>query len=289
MKTNLGVLALFVGSIGWGLTWIPLKYISGNGLHSTYLVLFAFGTGSLILLPWVIRQYKHWKQYIGLMLAIALAGGVANVSFQTAIAHGDVVRVMILFYMLPVWSVIGGRLFLNEAIDTTRLFSIILCLLGGSLILDVFNTSWQELSWIDLLALMAGIGLASTNLLFRYSTQVTLLSKVAFTFIGCFILMSLTLIVLPVTDPLPGIEVIGLAMLYGGIGLTAVTTVTQWGVTQVDSGRAAVIIVTELFVAVFSATLILSDNLSIMEIIGGIMVTGAALTEGFRKEVEAKE
>ena len=282
-RFNPAVLAVFFGSVGWGLTWIPLKYINDNGLHSSHLVLFAFGAGTLVLLPWLIGQYRHWKAYAGLMLAIALAGGISNAAFQTAIVYGDVVRVMILFYMLPVWSVLGGRLFLKEKIDGTRALAVSLCLLGGGLILDVFNASWSGISWIDGLALLSGIGLAATNILFRYSSQVMLFSKVAFIFMGCFVLMSVSVLLAPVAGPLPGTGVILLALLYGGLGLTLITLGTQWGVTYIDAGRASVIIVTELFVAVFSAALILASPLGVAEVSGGIMVVSAALLEGFRK------
>ncbi|MDX1694062.1 MAG: DMT family transporter [Ketobacteraceae bacterium] len=284
MKSRLGVLALFLGSIGWGLTWIPLKFITERGLHSAHLVLFAFGAGALVLIPWLFRQYDNWKAHGSLMLAIGLAGGIANASFQTAIAHGEVVRVMILFYMLPVWSVIGGRIFLNEPIDTTRRLTVALCLIGGSLILDVFNTSWNGITWIDFLALLSGMGLAATNILFRYTPHITLLSKVGFVFVGCFLLMGVSLSFLPVSNPLPGVAVIGLAVLYGAIGLTVITVATQWGVTYVGAGRASIIIVTELFVAVVSATIILAAPLGPAEIFGGLLVTGAALIEGFRAE-----
>ncbi|MEZ5501606.1 MAG: hypothetical protein R3E50_02705 [Halioglobus sp.] len=56
-------------------------------------------------------------------------------------AHGDVIGVMILFYMLPVWSVLGVRLFFGEAIDRSRLIAVALCFCGGALILDVFNVA----------------------------------------------------------------------------------------------------------------------------------------------------
>lgn len=280
-------MAVFLGSVGWGLTWLPLKYITESGLHSTHLILLAFGAGMLVLLPALIRQYRNWKPYGGLMLAIALAGGISNGAFQTAIAHGDIARVMILFYMLPVWSVLGGRLFLSEVIDKIRLLAVTLCLIGGALILDLFSTSWGTMTWIDGLALLSGIGLAATNILFRYSGRVMLLSKVAFIFIGCFLLMSISVLLLPVSDPLPGGSVILMAVLYGGIGLTLITVGTQWGVTYIDAGRASVIIVTELFVAVFSSALILSSSLSLPEMAGGFMVVTAALLEGFRKPTEA--
>ena len=73
MNTRLAVLVLFISSIGWGLTWLPIKYLNDMGLDSTYLILIAFSSGAIVLLPWLIKQSQHWKSSLGLMLGIALA------------------------------------------------------------------------------------------------------------------------------------------------------------------------------------------------------------------------
>ena len=284
MNTKLAVIVLFVSSIGWGLTWLPIKYLNELGLDSTHLILIAFSSGAIVLLPWLIKQFNCWKASLGLMLAIGLAGGIANASFQTAIAHGDVIRVMILFYMLPVWSVIGGRIFLQEKIDVMRITAVVLCLSGAALILDVMNASWSGLSWIDLLALASGLGLASTNILFRFTQHIPVMSKVAVMFVGCVFLMSVSLLAYPPVMELPSNQAVPYAMLYGALWLVLITTGTQWGVTQIEAGRSAIIIVMELVVAVASAAVLTTSNLGMLEIIGGMAVITAAVIEGSRSE-----
>lgn len=286
MNTKLAVIVLFISSIGWGLTWLPIKYLNDMGLDSTHLILLAFSSGAIVLSPWLYKQRGIWKSSIGFMLMIALAGGFANASFQTAIAHGDVIRVMILFYMLPVWSVVGGRIFLKEKIDALRMLAVALCLSGAALILDVWHTSWKEISWIDLLAIGSGLGLASTNILFRFTQNIPLMSKVAVMFIGCVVLMGISFVVSPPEMPLPKNGAVPLAMLYGMFWLVLITSGTQWGVTQIEAGRSAIIIVMELVAAVVSAALLTSADLGMYEITGGIMVISAALLEGSRTEEE---
>lgn len=286
MNTKLAVIVLFISSIGWGLTWLPIKYLNDMGLDSTHLILLAFSSGAIVLSPWLYKQRGIWKSSIGFMLMIALAGGFANASFQTAIAHGDVIRVMILFYMLPVWSVVGGRIFLKEKIDALRMLAVALCLSGAALILDVWHTSWKGISWIDLLAIGSGLGLASTNILFRFTQNIPLMSKVAVMFIGCVVLMGISFVVSPPEMPLPKNGAVPLAMLYGMFWLVLITSGTQWGVTQIEAGRSAIIIVMELVAAVVSAALLTSADLGMYEITGGIMVISAALLEGSRTEEE---
>jgi len=49
-----------------------------------------------------------------LVLLICLLGGWANASFATSLAEGNVVRVMLLFYLAPVWTMLAARIFLAE-------------------------------------------------------------------------------------------------------------------------------------------------------------------------------
>lgn len=282
INTRFAVLVLLLSSAGWGLTWLPIKALSNMGLDGMHLVFIAFFSGALLSFPWLYSQRRHWRQKIALMLMIGLAGGIANAAFQTAIYHGDVIRVMILFYMLPIWSVIGGRVFLGEEVDAVRIFAVLLSLSGAFVILDIAHTSWAGVSRIDLLAIGSGIGLAATNILFRYTQDIPVMSKVSAMFIGCTVLIGISLMVFTTATVLPGSNAVLWAVAYGALWLTLITTGTQWAVTQMDAGRSAVIIVIELVVAVASTALIVTGELTAFEIFGGLMVLSAALLEGSR-------
>lgn len=284
LNTRLAVPVLFMSSAGWGLTWLPLKALSDMGLDGMHLILIAFLSGALLLSPWLYKQYPLWRQRIAVMLAIAAVGGFANVAFQTAIYHGEVIRVMILFYMLPVWSVLGGWIFLKEKVDAARLITVGLCLFGAYIILDIQHTSWGGISWIDVLAIGSGMGLAATNILFRFTPDIPVASKVASTFVGCAVLIGFSLMVFTTAATLPENGAVPLAIAYGAFWLTLITLGTQWGVTQMEIGRSAIIIVMELVVAVASTALIFAAGLQLYEVIGGLMVISAAILEGSRSE-----
>lgn len=287
MHSRVPVVVLFLSSFGWGLTWLPIKALNDMGLDSMHLIFIAFASGALVLLPWLYKQFTQWRLQIGFMLLIALAGGFANVSFQTAIFHGDVIRVMILFYMLPVWSVIGGHLFLKERIDRLRIIAVVLCLFGASLILDVWHSAWQSISWLDLLAIGSGIGLAATNILFRFTQDIPVMSKVSSMFLGCTVLIGISILATPTLAPLPDNGAIYYSMIYGAFWLTLISLGTQWGVTQMEAGRSAVIIVMELVAAVISAALLTHAQLSLIEISGAVLVLCAAVLEGSRDDTNA--
>jgi len=283
MKSRIAVIVLFMSSVGWGLTWLPIKAMNDMGLDSMHMIFIAFTSGAVFLLPWLYKQYALWKISIGFMLAIAVAGGFANTAFQAALFYGDVIRVMILFYLLPVWSVLGGWLFLKEKIDSIRVISVFICLSGAFLILDVWSTSWQGITWVDGLAIASGMGFAATNILFRFTQDLPVMSKISSVFIGGAVIIGISLASFATPAALNNGS-ISIAMVYGAFWLTLITLGTQWGVTQMEAGRSAIIIVMELVVAVISVALITHTDLKLYEIVGGLMVLSAAVLEGSRGE-----
>lgn len=255
------------------------------GLDGMHLVFIAFASAGLLLSPLLYMQRHAWDGKVKYLLLIALFGGFANLSFQSAIYHGEVVRVMILFYLVPVWSVLGGWYFLKERPDGIRIIAVVVSLCGALLILQVDSETFSGLSWIDVLAISSGMTFAMNNILFRYTASQPVGGKVSAMFLGCAILIGAYLLVQPTQAVLPSKAAVWYAVLYGVLFINLITFGTQWGVTQLEAGRAALIIVMELVVAVVSVALLTDMSLHGREIIGGLMVLTAAVVEGWREPV----
>lgn len=284
IKFSLPVTVLLISSTGWGLTWLPLHYFESAGLGGPQLIFIAFASAVMFLLPVMARQLSHWKKGLHLLLMIAVFGGIANLSFQSALYYGDVVRVMILFYMLPIWSVLGGRIFLGEEIDALRMVTLAAAISGGFLILGGLQLLTRPPDMIDLIAILSGFAFAMNNLVFRAAQSIPVISKVTAMFIGVTIFIGLFLAFDGNAVDMSSPEVTVLAVLYGVGWLTLITFGTQWGVTHLDAGRASIIIVMELVVAVISSVIILNQPLSTTEMAGALLVIIAALLEGAREE-----
>jgi drug/metabolite transporter (DMT)-like permease len=251
------------------------------------MVFIIFLCASLVLTPSLMRQFQGWKGHIHHMLLIALFGGLANLLFQNALFYGDVVRVMILFYLLPIWSVLGGRIFLGERIDVVRWLTLAAAISGGVLILGGFRVFDSPPDWIDLFAIGSGFAFAMNNIVFRATQDVPLGGKVSAMFLGVVIMMGIFLVASPSESWPSELDVLLYAAVYGIVWLTLITLGTQWGVTHIGAGRASIIIVMELVVAVISAVIILGQSLSVAEMAGALLVIAAAIIEGFREEAEA--
>ena len=272
-----GVL-LFSASL-WGLSWMPLKWFSAQGLSGPMVSLVSYGAVALCALVLVWRERAAWRAQWGSLLAIAAVGGWANTSFVNALMVGDVVRVMFLFYLSPVWSVLGGWLFLKEHIPLTRWAAVVAAIVGLWLVLGGPNGLDLTLSVSDGLALFAGLAYAGNNLIARAAQAVPLRSKTIAIFIGCGVIS--LVITAAFGQRVPGLSAgTWLAVLaYGFVWLLLATATWQFGVTHLESSRAGVILLAELVVAVLTALWFGGESLTPWGWAGGTLIAVAALVE----------
>ncbi len=281
MSPAIPLAALVLASVLWGLAWLPLRGLHGIGIAGLPLTLVAFGTAGAALLPGLLRQRAHWRGEGGWLISIALLGGWANLSFTTAMIHGEVVRVMALFYLLPAWGAIGGRLFLGEHIDAARIACVIGALSGAALILGTEALLTLRVHWTDLLAISCGLAFTGNNLVFRARQSAPVASKSAAMLLGTAALAALALLAQsPSTTP-PSTAAIAGAAGYG-LWVLLATIGMQFGVTHMAAVRASVLMILELIVAVLSAVLLGEDQLSARELAGVTLVLLAAVVEARR-------
>jgi drug/metabolite transporter (DMT)-like permease len=241
--------------------------------------LLSYGLVGLFALIFIWRDRAAWRVQWGLMLALAAVGGWANTSFVNALMMGDVVRVMFLFYLSPVWSVLGGCLFLKERIPVTRWAAVAAAIVGLWMVLGGPDTFSLSLSLVDLLALSAGFAFAANNILARAAQTIPMRSKTMTVFAGCGVISLAATSALGHSVPVMGFGV-WLAILGYGFGWLLLATATwQFGVTHLESSRAGVILLAELVVAVMSALWFGGETLTPMGWAGGALIAIAALVE----------
>jgi drug/metabolite transporter (DMT)-like permease len=274
------VTLLVLSSVLWGCAWIPLRALEALGLSGLSMTAIAAGAAGLCLLPVVLRQRAalQGKGALGLLL-IFLLGGYANLAFSTALVYGEVVRVMVLFYLLPVWGVTGGYFFLGERVGKFRLVAVACALSGAVLVLGGFGALRGSVSLMDLLAVSSGLAFAGSNLVFRARQELPLMSKAAAMLLGSSVLAALGLAV--GLQSTAGIQPIGIAwaVAYGIGWLLFATLGGQYGVTHLEAGRSSIIIIIELLAAVASAMLLGGERMAPLEMAGGVLILLAAVIE----------
>ena len=113
----------------------------------------------------------------------------------------------------------------------------------------------SALSVADWLALSAGLAFAGNNLLSRATPAVPMASKTVAVFLGgALVSGSDGELAGPGLARLVRWRLLGAVLLYGFVWLGLAMATWQYGVTHLETGRAGVILVTELLVAVLTVS-----------------------------------
>lgn len=271
-----GLVLLFSAAL-WGMSWWPMQQLAAAGVQGPAMALITYGAVGLAGLPLLWHQRALWRDKVGLLLLIAALGGWAAASFVMTLTQGDVVREMLLFYLAPAWSVLGGRAVLGERIGLRRGLALVLALIGAFLVIRAGGPIGSgAITTADWLALSSGVTFAANNLASRVAGAIPVTSKIIAALLGCALLSALTMAALgqalPSVTANVGLGLLGFALVWTFAG----TWTTSYGVTHMEAGRAALIILSELVVAIVSASLMNGRVPSSPEIVGGVLILAAA-------------
>ena len=111
--TRLAALALVGNAFVWGTSWWPLRQLQAHGLHPLWASAIVFTLASLAIAALRPRALGQVLRAPALWLLV-VAAGLTNAAFNWAIVIGDVVRVVLLFYLMPLWTVLLARVVLGE-------------------------------------------------------------------------------------------------------------------------------------------------------------------------------
>lgn len=274
--------ALIYGAISWGLIWYPYRLLNDSGISGVQSSFLSYWLALLIgsLLFW--RRYASIAQVPKSAYWLSLVAGWTNLAYVLAIIDGEVMRVMLLFYLSPLWTLLLAKIWLHERWHKPQLFAIALSLLGADLMLTDGQGGWPwPQSPSDWLALSAGIGFSITNVITRFSTHLTIASKAMLVWLGVF---SLSLVVLFWQEGLAGLAIISAVTLNSfailviiAFMLTSATLLVQYGVTKIPAIQASVLFMFELIVAAVAAYFLAHETMSVMEMLGGFCIIAAGL------------
>ena len=186
-------LALLIGAVMWGTIWYPYRLLSGQNLQGTSAT---FLTYLITLLINAIFFWKTWRELLAspwLFFALAMGSGWANYAYVMGALEGEVMRVLLLFYLAPVWTVPLARWLLNERPTPVSYAVVALALFGAVTMLWRPQLGWPvPRSIADWYGLSAGFGFALNNVLARRLGASSIGAKI---FASCFGVLLIELIV----------------------------------------------------------------------------------------------
>lgn len=276
----LPILAILLGATSWGIIWYPFRVIEAGGLPSPVSTLITYAIAVLVGGVFFFRAWREFRGNAGWLLAIGLMAGITNVSYLVAIMQAEVVRIVLLFYLAPFWTVPIARLILAERLTPAGLAVMLVALSGAVVML------WRpELGLpaprnaYEWLGLIAGFTFAVCNVLVRAARHVSTEAKSLSGCIGVIIVaLPVALLGGPVSSTWPGLATPHLFLLIAlGVTLIATSIALQFGLTHLSANHAAVIMLFELIVAAVAAHYLAGEVTRQQDWLGGAMIVVAGL------------
>ena len=272
----LPALALLFNAMVWGMTWIAFKALHRYGLHPLWSTALVYGGALLVLTAARPSGWRGVWQNPQLLL-LALAAGLTNVSFNWAVTIGDVVRVVLLFYLMPVWSTGLAWWLLGERPSAAALMRLVLALAGVALVLYKPGAIDGPIGLADALALLGGFCFALTNALLRRWRGTPQTARATAMFLGGVGLSALLALLLGIPAA-PQAELS--AWLPWAAALVAaflcVNLALQYGAARLPAQVTSLIMLSEVVFASVSAVLLGAASPSAATWAGGALIVGAA-------------
>ncbi len=273
----LPVLALLAGAGMWGVIWYPMRLLNAAGLNGVWLTLVLYASALAFSLPLAAAAWREFPRAPAALSALMLAGGWTNVAFIEAVLHGDILRVLLLFYLSPLWATLMGWLALGERVSLRSLGSLALAMGGALLMLWNPRThgAWPQ-GASDWFAISSGFAFALANVLVRKLEDISVAAKSVSIWLGVLIVAAGMIALLRLEPPHAGAGAFSGAIALGLFGILLMTLLVQYGVTHMPVHRSAVIMLFELVAGAVSQQFLTSEHVGVREWAGGALIIAAA-------------
>jgi drug/metabolite transporter (DMT)-like permease len=282
-------LALLINALVWGCSWWPFRQLESLGLHPLWatVLVYSVAVGVIIAarpraLGQVLRTPELWW--------LLLAAGTTNAAFNWAVVIGDVVRVILLFYLMPLWTVLLARLLLHEPLTRGAGVRVLVSLAGAAIVLwPEGQSGWASLplpqSLPDWLGLLGGFSFALNNVLLRRAAHRPEEGRAVAMFGGGVVVAGLLATLLAARGVLPwpplpapswsaGVLALALMFLIGNLAL-------QFAAARLPANVTSVVMLTEVVIASGSAVAFGGGVMTTRLLLGGALIVGAALLAVF--------
>ena len=272
------VFSLLLSATLWGVIWYPLRLLEAAGLSGLWTTLASYGAALLLGSLAVIARRGELRHQPLALLILAVSAGWCNVAFILAVLEGTVVRVLLLFYLSPIWAVLLAWLFLGERLSRQATGVFALAIIGALVMLwdPVIGLPWPSAPG-DWLAVSSGFAFALSNVMTRQLQQVSVQIKTFTSWTGVMVI-AMTMLLLSGTVALPevNLSVWLAAAALGWFGIIIMTLAVQYGVTHMPVHRSAVILLFELIAGALSSSLLTDEVVRPLEWLGGALIIAAA-------------
>jgi len=266
------LLSLLFAASFWGIVWYPLRLLEEAGLSGPWQMAISYSAAFILLAGLYWPGLKGMSSHPGKLLLMAAAAGWTNLGFVLAMLEGTVARVLILFYLSPLWTVLLGHFFLHERLTRTAVATIFTGLLGGGLMLWEPGLNFTTIGWSDVAAVTAGIAFSVTNVLTRDLRELSTRQKTLVSWLGVVVLSMLVVLFDQQPPPQAAWQAWLGSLALGALGFMTATLAVIYGVSRMPLQRSSVILLIEILVGALSAWWLAGENLTLREWVGGVII-----------------
>jgi len=275
--------ALVVAAVTWGIVWYPYRLLESAGVSGSLATVLTYLVALILMLVFHPPRWPWPRDSRGLLLAVALAAGWTNLAYVLAVIQGEIMRVMLLFYLAPLWTVLFARLLLGERAGPWGAAVIAMSCAGAFVMLYAPGAGWPfPANLAEWLGLSAGVSFALTNVLIRRSKHVAASRRSVWIFAGAVLIaLPSTLVEGDAAAVLAALAATDwwLVLLTGALVVLA-TLAVQYGLAHTEANRAIVILLIELVAAAFFSWFWAGETMTAREWLGGALIVAASLFTG---------
>jgi drug/metabolite transporter (DMT)-like permease len=289
--TVLPIISLLITATLWGIAWYPLRVAESYGISGlwTSLIIYSAALVCGCVLFW--HKLIEIKQQPLLLGAIALTNGWLNIAFILAVIEGNVVRVVLLFYLSPLWSTLLGWLVLKEQLSGWSIATLAVAMIGAMIMLwdPSLGFPWPQDS-ADWLAITSGMAFSVSNVLVRKLQHISVRVKTVSAWFGVSLLAAIWIVLGDEAAPQVATSILTWTAVIGCMMIIVMTLTVQYGVTHMPVYRSAVILLFELVAAAVSAQWLSDEVISSVEWIGGslIVLAGYLSARALMKQTDVR-
>ena len=274
-------LALVVNAFVWGVSWWPFRQLEQAGLHPLAATTLIYLVAVVVLAFWWPRAWREVLAHPALWVLV-VASGTTNAAFNWAVTIGDVVRVVLLFYLMPLWAVLLARLLLHERLTRSALLRVALALGGAMVILWPEGGGWPLPRTLpEFLGVLGGFAFALNNVMLRREAARSEGARAMAMFAGGALVAAVLATVLTLQGHVPGLPAPAFGWIAGALGMGAAFLVAnlslQYGAARLPANATAVIMLTEVLFASVSALALGAGTMDARLAAGGLAIVAAAL------------
>ena len=287
-QAGLATLALTFNAFTWGVSWWPFRWLQERGLHALWATVMVYAVALTLISVWRPQAWGQlWRTRS--LWWIVLAAGATNASFNTAVTIGDVVRVVLLFYLMPLWAVLLARVLLGERLTALAAVRVGLALTGAAIVLwPTDGSAWPvPTSTGEVLALAGGFTFALNNVMLRREAHQPDSARALAMFAGGAGVSLLAALWLGTAGTVPWPPAPAQGWIAGMLGLAMVFLLSnlalQYGSARLPANATAVVMVSEVLFAAVSAVALGAGLVSWPLALGGVLILSASLLAAWRR------